>query len=759
MADKKIKVTDPEDAVVIATNKHQTPITKAFLDSMPQEVQEQFLECVSNIDYIKRLISPERPYARDLERDKEGKIIVDITNPHIFENIDYFRPSAKFYEENGCYTFLKPNRNPNSEYYKWFAEERRRCRDGYIREEDGEWMPGYLYWYLNYTIIKKTARDSSTGVFSQIEGFPEFWEGSYNRFHYLDQARKAHQHGIELARRGAGKSYSLASMMSHNLILGENSFSNKRVTTILTAYTKEYLSEKDGTLSKFVPIVDFVARSTEFPRLLLKNSPSDMTWISGYKDANGNSHGSLNSVMGLSIKDDEAKIRGKRGFIFFEEMGSFKSLLATYDNIRDSVKDGENVFSLIYLVGTAGDEDSDFTGAKTLLCNPDGYDVYSVKNVYDFLGKGSQKFGYFFPSYISRSGCISTDGNSDVVAALKSVLTNRYKVKHSADPSSLVSVVAQMPITPSEAIIRVKSSFFPVTALQERLQQLESNPRSYDSVYTGEVVNVGGTVEFRATDDVPIHDWPIRSKPAGAVEIWDLPKKGREGAVQDSRYIIGVDPTVNDSAQDSDSLFCCLVFDLYTDKLVAEFTGRKPLVEDNYDVVYNLAKFYSATVMYESNRKGLYAYFANKHALWMLADCPDYLRARQLVKYSMFGSAIKGISVNEYINSFAADRIKEWLVKTTQVTKKTDDPENPEEQIEVPNIFTIMSPGLLKELIGYGPDTNTDRVSALAQVMLYREQFMINGAMNSSSNTKDDSSDEFLSRDWNNWMSRTGFRT
>jgi hypothetical protein len=65
-------------------------------------------------------------------------------------------------------------------------------------------------------------------------------------------------HCVEL-RRGSGKSFVLAAIMAHNLILGENEKAHKRTTTILTAYNKEFLAGKDGTLSKFVPIIDFLS--------------------------------------------------------------------------------------------------------------------------------------------------------------------------------------------------------------------------------------------------------------------------------------------------------------------------------------------------------------------------------------------------------------------------------------------------------------------------------------------------------------------
>jgi hypothetical protein len=40
------------------------------------------------------MININRPRAKDLPRDIDGKIIVDITKPHTIENTDYFRPTA-----------------------------------------------------------------------------------------------------------------------------------------------------------------------------------------------------------------------------------------------------------------------------------------------------------------------------------------------------------------------------------------------------------------------------------------------------------------------------------------------------------------------------------------------------------------------------------------------------------------------------------------------------------------------------------------
>ena len=94
----------------VGMNKYQTQITQELLDTMPQEVQDQLYDAINNVEYIQRLISPSRQYAKDRPRDSEGKIIVDLANPHILQNMDYFRPSAiAFKKNNGRYTLLRPN--------------------------------------------------------------------------------------------------------------------------------------------------------------------------------------------------------------------------------------------------------------------------------------------------------------------------------------------------------------------------------------------------------------------------------------------------------------------------------------------------------------------------------------------------------------------------------------------------------------------------------------------------------------------------
>lgn len=1053
--------------VLIQTNRYQTPVTQELLDSLPSEVAEQLMDCLTNIQFIKNLISPDRPYYKDLPRDERGAAIVDITNPPILEDADYFRQAALHYQKHGCYTFLKPNSNPNSEFRKFWDEERRRCWEGLIRPSDGAWISGFNYWFLNYQpmMVNKITEGRKKAV--RVESFPFVQEGNVWRYYYLFNAREQGHHAIELAKRGAhpyfqkvytpegikewgdiqvgdklygtynnittvtdipfddladtyritlrdgrvvyasddhiwnivrantgkilhlntrylyehyiskrkkswripsgkayiyfipnhsgvefeekkvpidsytlgvllgdgsfrnrnyksqviftsaksdldtyktyipytidkvtsdsysyavrvnteylyicnlwgcksedkfipnlykyntrvvrlnvlkglmdtdgwvhgntpvfdtvsrrlaedvaevarslgyncnilkqragykkegvykqcldvyqvsiyggkelfnlkrkqdkidttrvssraiktcitnieyigkypckcvtvdsadnsyligdfvqthncAKSYSLSAIMGHNLILGESEESRRRVITVLTAYQKEYLSDnKDGTLSKFKPAINFSFSHTPFPHLMLKNSPNEMSWQMGYKDEYGIERGSLNQVLAVSAKDDSEKLRGKRGWILFEEMGSFKGLLSLYDITRKSVEDGDYTFATMYLVGTAAEDESDFSSAKTLLYYPEAYNILSVENVYDRPKQGKPTFGYFFPSYVNRAGCYNKDGVSDVVKALIEILMQRYKAKYSADPKSVLRVIAEDPITPAEAIIKVKAAFFPVTALTERLQQLDTDVHSFDDVYIGKLVmNKSGEVEFKPTSDEPIRKYGVENDTPGAIEIFELPEKDRSGKVPNTRYIIGHDPVDNDQAESS-SLSSTFVLDLWTDKIVAEYTGRQAFAEDNFEIVRLLCLFYNAKCLYESNKKGIYAYFAKMNCTHLLADTPEYLRDKQMIKYSSFGSNQKGVNATAAINNYANSLIRDWLMKpVTMITTI----EGVEQEVVTQNLFFLRNRALIEELIAFNPEINVDRIRALGMVMLYREEKMV----------------------------------
>lgn len=713
-------------------NEYQTSIEDLHLTDYPEEIQEQFYDFITNVPFIRNLISVDRPRAKDLPRDEKGRAIIDICNPPILEDMDYFRPSALHFKKYGNYTDLRPNPNPNSEYGKWIREEIKRCYYGYVRESDGMWVTGDEYFFLNYWPIAQTKIKKNSKKGERIVDFPEVWEGINLRCHYIDQAingglydPNGGNNGCEISSRGKAKSYVMSAMMGKRFVLGESIDVKSEVKSMATAYQKQYLIS-DGILNKFQAGIDFLAINTQFPNKRIKNSLQDMAWKMGYYDLDtGTQRGTLNETIGVSSKDDISKVRGKRlHLIVVEEFGSFPNVVNLYNILIPSVQEGDFSFGFLYLIGTAGDDESDFQGAQEIVYNPKGYRMYALPNVFDKEGQSKPYITFFFPGYINRKGCYDENGNSDVTKAILEILIDRYRVKYnSSDVNSITKTIAEIPITPQEAILRTKGNIFPITEITQRLTEIDSNPSFYDDTYIGDLVlNSRGEVEFVMNKSLtPIREFPVKDiNVEGALEIYEMPQKIND-KVPYERYIASLDNYENDQAE-SVSLGSMFVLDLWTDRIVAEYTGRPMFADDLNEKFRLLCMFYNAKGLVENNKKNTFAYFSRMTSLHLLADTPEYLKSRQILKAQSFGNSVKGVPMTVPIRNFAFGLIRDWLLKPVTISREE------EGQIitsTVPNLFFIKGRALLLELSKYNPDGNFDRIMSLCQLMIYREEKMI----------------------------------
>ena len=718
-------------------NSIQSTFEELRVEDNPKEVVEQFYDFLTNIPFIQNLINGERKRACDLPRDADGKIEVSITNPHILEDMDYFRPAAIHFQRHGCYTQLRPNPNPNSEYGKWIREEIRRCWHGYVRHSDGEWIPGDYYYYLNYCpiqLIKKLPNGQSIRTID----FPRVWDGQYLVQHYLYNARLHGHHASELASRGKGKSYMGAGLLAKRFKLGESENVRQKVMSAVTASDRKYIWGPNQILNMFKYYIDFQSQHTQFPRQLLTDSAQALMWESGFKDKEtGVRKGTQNAVVGVTTGVNQDKLNGSRGVLYLiEEAGIFSNLNNLYQMIRPSVEDGKDVYGLIFMYGTAGDDMSDFTSLQEIMYNPDGYNMEKNENVWDKEGQGRKYFTFFYPAYLNRANCMDEDGNSNVTKALLEICQDRYQVKYnSSDINAITKRISQYPITPQEAIIRAHATIFPITELNERLNQIDNNPNFYDQTYVGDLVfNSNGEVEFSPSSAKPIRDFPTKdNKVTGAIEIFDMPVKNSEGKIPTGRYIAGADP-YDDDVSNTMSLGTVFVMDTWTDTIVAEYTGRPTFANDYYEICRKLCLFYKASLMYENNKKGLFGYFSMMNCVYMLADTPEYLKAKQLIKETGYGNKAKGIGISGggTLKGYGYERIQSWLM--TPFTTIEKDSEGKEFEVTLPNLYRLRNRALIKELILWNPNINVDRIMALVQLILYREEKMIlyNGNMSSS---------------------------
>jgi hypothetical protein len=711
----------------VVWNKCQTPLRELELDKYPQEVQEQFWDYLNNVPFIRWMVSPNRPLISELPRDEYGRAIIDITKPPILENSDYFRQTAKIWQDTGKYTNLKPNSNPNSEFGRWIREERKRGWEGYVNPENGMWITGDYYWMLNYCPMHLVVKRDD-GLEMRTTMHPNFWDGQFLSTHYILQARQRKHHAAYLASRGKGKTTVGGGMLAKRFIIGEFENNKSEIQCLVTAADKTKLIGVNQILSVFIDNIDFAAKNTQFASRRLKSSVQELTWQMGYKKSGSDvAYGSKNSVQGIISGVNQDKLNGSRGVLYIiEEAGIFKDLNDLYGLIRPSVEQGSSVFGEVVLYGTAGNEQSDFTAFAEMFYSPDGYNLYGLPNVFDKEGQGRKQSCFFYPVYMNYDdSCIDPDGNSDITKALLMICMDRYKVKYgSSDINAITKRISQYPVTPQEAIIRSQGNMFPVTELNERLNQIDNNPNEFDDVYVGELVQEkDGKVVFKPTGDLPIRDFPTKdNKVVGALEIYEMPQKNSDGSIPYDRYGFGLDP-FDDDESGTMSLGAIFVMDFWTDRLVAEYTGRPMFANDLYEKVRLLCIFYNMKGLYENNLKGIFGYFSMKNCTHMLADTPDYLKDRQLVSSIGFGNKSKGVRATTPIIKAGFKMIRDWLLKP--ITRIEQDNEGNEVEVTVPNLYNIRCRALLKELIQWNPYGNYDRIMALVQLMLYREEKMI----------------------------------
>lgn len=709
-------------------NKCQTPLEDLHLEKYPAEVQEQFWDFLNNVPFIRWMVSPDRPLVSELPRDDEGRAIIDITHPPILEDSDYFRPSALAYKANkGRYVLLRPNANPNSDFGKWLYSQRERGWNGYCNPETGMWVTGDYYWMLNFCPMHLV--ENENGIDIRTVAHPRFWDGQFLMSHYFLQARTHGHHAAELASRGKGKTSFGGGLLAKRCIIGESENNKTEVQCMVTAVDRTKLMGTNQILRVFKDNLDHCAKYTQFASHRLKSSDQEMEWKMGFKKAGSEvEYGSKNSVSSIITGVNQDKLNGSRGVLYLiEEAGIFKNLTSMYNMIRPSVEHGSKVFGEIFAYGTAGDDQSDFTAFAEMFYSPEGYNLEPLDNVFDKEGQGRKKCCFFFPAYLNYDeSCIDKNGNSDVSKALLMILYDRYKVKYgTTDINTIVKRISQYPIVPQEAMLRSHGNIFPVTELNERLNQLDNDPNAFDDVYVGELVqdNKTGEVKFNPTIDLPIRDFPTKdNKVKGALEIFEMPKKNGEGKIPAGRYICSADPYDADCSNTM-SLGSIFVMDLWTDMIVAEYTGRPTFAEDFYEICRKLCLFYNCRCMYEQNVMGMFSYFSSHNATHLLAETPEYLVQRNMISSIGYGNKSVGIRATTPIINGAFKMIQTWLRKPI-VSIETDEEGNNNE-VSIPNLYRIKNRALLKELVLWNPQGNFDRVMSLVQLMLYREEKMV----------------------------------
>lgn len=625
----------------------------------------------------------------------------------VFECTDEFRQSAIFFEQNKYYTSLPKG---TAAYNKFWDDEDYKCRYG-MTNSKGIRITGIHYYYLNYVQIK--LKDKLTG--RKIKGFPRFLDVDYDFFHLVDVAREKKKGLIFTKPRRGGFSYKDSAVVSHEYNFYRDS------TCVIGAFLGQLA---DQTMNMVLDNLNFLNTNTEWRK---QRNPDTKEFVKAryetYVDGVKVWKGYNSEVMKITFKDNPFASIGKSTSIFiFEEAGKFANLKESYNLTEPCWKDGDDMIGIPIVFGTGGDMEAGTADFGHMFYNPGAYNFLEFDNVWD-EGKEGTKCGWFIPATRGRLGAdlntneemVDYDGNSNEEAAFKSIQKLREVKRKSGDPKSIQDAITQYPLTPAESFLRSSGAIFSSIELHEWLSKLETTPSLKEDKKKGELYfDEDNKIKFRLNpelNDIINYPLPKDELKTGCVVIWEDPMQDAPYGL----YVAGCDPYDQDKADTSESLGSFFVYKRFIHNgtthsiLVAEYTGRPNRADDFYETCRKLCIYYNAKCLYENQLKGLKIYFEIKNSLHYLCEQPAILK--DIVKNTMVNRGY-GIHMSEPIKDQCEIYLKQWLYE-----ERDDINGN-----KILNLHTIKSIPLLKELIAYDREMNTDRVIAFMLCILQSKE-------------------------------------
>lgn len=641
-------------------------------------------------------------------------------------------PAAEHFDKHGAYTLHPKGTQAYNDFWRVEAD---RCLYGYTTDEGDLTVTGFHYFYLNYCrmqrVIDRTLPDGEE-VSERFESFPRFYDEDHYYFNKLDEARRTNKHMVVLKARRKGFSYKAASMLCRNYFL------KRKSKNFVYAGLKEHLEGEDAILTKTWLIMNFIDVHTAWTQPRLKNGT--MAKISGYKERVKGTfvdRGTLNSISGISLKDDPDKVRGKGAELaFYEEAGDFKELLDAWNRAMPSFKQGNKTLGLMVAFGTGGTEGDGFEGLNELFYNPEAYDVLEFENIWSEASIGT-KCGYFCPIFKILEGFIDNDGNSLVEEAKLFEIGEREKKRKGADPKSYDSYLAENPWTPEEATLQASGNLFNLSMIKAQKDRVKVHNLQKLGTAGDLIPMPDGSIKFELNgDNKPVFQFPHKAKDdiKGSIVIYEAPFK-KQGRVPDFLYFLCHDPYAHDKTS-SDSLGACYVIKRPNnmsqpdDIIVASYVGR-PGTQDEFNRnMFLLAEYYNAKIGFENDRGDVIGYAKRMKKLHFLQEEFQMLDKKELQSQNVKRNY--GMHMTEARKRQGEIYIRDWLESPRG--KDADG-------VQVLNVHKIYDIGLLDELLKFNQTGNFDRVMAL-MIGMYHNMELFNSEV--QDRNQDRSSDDWF---------------
>lgn len=640
-----------------------------------------------------------------------GKFNKDLLLNTYFEHTELFSPAANKFLKEGKYCGEVFN---SKKYNLFWGEERERCLYGYENPITKLWIPGKYYHFLNYKQMKTV--EKGVAVSKRVTSFPNFWPIHYFFSIDYDLAIKSGLNLAILKPRGTGFSELMASF-------GVHEYTFQTETPVFYFVAVERYLNKDGVLSKAWDQINFHNSSTERAfKHLRQFKDQDLYKKASFLDPDTGAEVKTGGEIQGAVIDHPRKLRGARGFVNFEEGGSFPNLESSWMTAKALAEEGGVKFSMMCVWGTGGEQGPGIAGLENIFSNPDVFDCLPFENCWEGEAILPKDHGFFFPAWANMTRFMDKWGNTDFAKAKQYHDQQREKA---AKGSSILmdKQIAEYPYTPMEALMRLNNNPFPVEKLQKQLRLVDSSPDISGILKKGELEIEEGQVMFKLNPKLtPVDHYPHKTDEAleGAFILFEAPLRDDQGKVPDNLYYIVADCFYQDLDQTTqwNSLGSFYVykktntlFATEDDILVAWYAGRPPRAKDFHRKVFLAARYFNAIVQTEIKGGGndLLNYAKQYGFLNYCGERPtifNHSKEHKKISGREFFVRVEEANKPELIQKFV-----DWLLKERAIKI------NGENTQYVLNLEKIYDRALLEELIKYSPNGNFDRISCMLVLM------------------------------------------
>lgn len=612
---KKVKLPEEIQTLIDDTQKN----TKSIKEEPIQETPKQG-------EWDVPLGTEIKFFDKDLSYELTGYRPINETSSLDFDP-SWFTETRDTFNRTGKYCSYLLGSKASREFW---IEQYKRCKYGMT--VNGYTITGDHYYFLNFYQLRDLVNIDEAGA-GRNTIFPNFFEGQYEWFHYLQMAKKLKLNACMMKAREAGYSEIEAAILakSYTVIRGS--------VNVACSFASTQLDKLLEKVYANISFIDDNAPGFRHGRIAdsqyLKRS-GQFKMINGVKTPTG----WLSQIQGIVV-DKPGKLRGDRtDILMFEEVGLWPGFTKAYTQSDALVGQIGYQFGIRLCGGTGGESGGQMEGLRNMYYNPKIYGVLPFRHNYTQTNETTIS-AFFLPAFKTIKDVKLLDKRGFISEIEGRKYFDRIRALKASNPQELVVYSAEFPYNAEEAFslegdnkfnkINIAEQLTRIRALKE-CPPIEIGYLEYtykDRVHTEQNIN-GFKWILNQNSKIKILEHPIWTLSDKYDEngklIWSPPKDKIRNL-----YVIGIDGIDIGSSQTSEytknpSDFCITVYKraygMNEPQFVALYKDRPADIRECYKTAIKLAQYYNAVINIEATRQSIIPYARERKLLNLFMKRP-----------------------------------------------------------------------------------------------------------------------------------------